>query len=75
MLVQIADEGLGGVWLGWYPDKDRMAAFSSHFGLPVHILPFSIIALGYPAKTLVSSNRFDSSRVHYDSWGKHQDIS
>jgi nitroreductase len=71
MLLQITEEGLGGVWLGWYPDKTRVAAFSQRFGLPPHIIPFSIIVLGYPARPVQKADRFDPSRVHYGVYGKH----
>ncbi|GHV94063.1 NAD(P)H nitroreductase [Spirochaetia bacterium] len=70
ILLQIVDEGLGGVWLGWYPDKSRVAALSARFKLPSHIVPFSVIALGYPAKKPQSANRFDSKKVHYGVYGQ-----
>jgi nitroreductase len=70
VLLQITEEGLGGVWLGWYPDKGRVSAFSARFKLPPTIVPVSLIALGYPAKETHphSKTRFDTSRVHYESW-------
>jgi nitroreductase len=69
ILLRITDEGLGGVWLGWYPDKGRMSVLASHFKLPSNVLPFSVIALGYPAKSAVSAGRFDAAKVHYGRWG------
>ncbi|MDR0602551.1 MAG: nitroreductase family protein [Treponema sp.] len=68
ILVQITCEGLGGVWLGWYPDMDRVAALSLRFGLPSHITPFSVVALGYPAAPAVLKDRYDPSKVHYGVW-------
>jgi nitroreductase len=68
VLLQIVDEGLGGVWLGWYPDKNRMAALAARFGLPPHIVPFSVTALGYAAKPAPAADRFDASKVHYGAW-------
>jgi nitroreductase len=68
ILLQIVDEGLGGVWLGWYPDKARVSAFSVRFGLPDSILPFSLVALGYAASPPVKADRFDASRVHYEGF-------
>ncbi|MDR1588189.1 MAG: nitroreductase family protein [Treponema sp.] len=70
IVLQIVDEGLGGVWLGWYPDKSRTAALSAHFGLPPHIVPFSVVALGYAVKP-AAADRFDMSKVHYGAWGRH----
>jgi nitroreductase len=72
ILLQITEEGLGGVWLGWYPDMDRVRAFAERFGLPGNILPFAVIALGYPAKIPEVADRFDPRRVHYGAWGKQK---
>jgi nitroreductase len=71
ILLQISEEGLGGVWLGWYPDEERVKALSGYLGLPSHIVPFSVVALGYPAKSLPAGDRFDPSRVHYGAYGKN----
>jgi nitroreductase len=70
ILLQAVQEGLGGVWLGWYPDEGRVSAFAARFGLPPHILPFSVVALGYPAKTPEPAFRFDADRVYYGAYGK-----
>ncbi|MDR0390202.1 MAG: nitroreductase family protein [Spirochaetaceae bacterium] len=69
ILLQIEEEGLGGVWLGWYPEMERVKAFSARFGLPSHIVPFSMVVLGYPAHPHKPSERYDGSRVHYGRWG------
>jgi nitroreductase len=65
ILLQIVDEGLGGVWLGWYPDMARVKAFAERFGLPPHVVPFSVIALGYPANPPQKADRYDAAKVHY----------
>jgi nitroreductase len=70
ILLQIVEEGLGGVWLGWYPDPERVGSFSKRFTLPSHIIPFSVVALGYPAQEYETTSRFDASRVHYGAYGK-----
>jgi nitroreductase len=70
ILLQISEEGLGGVWLGWYPDESRVKAFSAGFGLPGHIIPFSVVALGYPANPVKTASRFNPSLVHYGAYGK-----
>ncbi|GHU14836.1 NAD(P)H nitroreductase [Spirochaetia bacterium] len=67
-LLQITEEGLGGVWLGWYPDKERVKVFSDYFGLPAHIVPVALIALGYPAKESHPKDRYDPHKVHWESW-------
>jgi nitroreductase len=71
ILLQITEEGLGGVWLGWYPDKARITALSRHLSLPSPIIPFAVIALGYPANPIKPADRFDPAKVHYGVYGKH----
>jgi nitroreductase len=68
-LLQICDEGLGGVWLGWYPNKERVTVFMKRFGLPPHIVPLGLIALGYAAAQTLPKDRFDPARVHYERYG------
>jgi nitroreductase len=70
ILLQITDEGLGGVWLGWYPAMDRVKTLAARFGIPGHVLPFSIVVLGYPSRTPGKRDRFDPEKVHYEAWGK-----
>lgn len=47
ILLQIAAEGLGGCWMGFYPDEDRVNSVRKYFNLPEDRIPFSVIALGY----------------------------
>ncbi|GMO22371.1 MAG: nitroreductase family protein [Termitinemataceae bacterium] len=68
ILLQAAQEKLGGVWLGWYPDSNRVKRFSDYFKLPKHIVPLSVIALGYPAKDAEPANRYDEKLVHFGKW-------
>jgi nitroreductase len=70
ILLQITEEGLGGVWLGWYPAMERIKAFTARFGLPAHIVPFSVIPLGYPAQIPGKKDRYDPEKVHYGAWNK-----
>lgn len=68
ILLTIADLDLGGVWLGVYPREDRVKKLQALFGMPDHIIPFSIIALGYPAEQKPPKDIFESHRIRYNSW-------
>ena len=59
---------LGAVWLGIYPKEARVAGIRKLFGLPGHILPVSLIAIGSPAEHKGRENRFKASRVHTNRW-------
>jgi nitroreductase len=60
--------GLGGVWLGVYPNKERVEGMRRLAGVPDHVVPMAFIVIGYPAETPPSPERYDSTRVHYNSW-------
>lgn len=71
ILLAATAMGIGSVWLGVYPNEDRVKAISDYFGIPENIAPFNIISLGYPQdeesfKEL--PERFKKDRIHYNTW-------
>ncbi|MBQ9198062.1 MAG: nitroreductase family protein [Clostridia bacterium] len=57
--------GLGGVWLGIAPQKERMDKVAEILNLPDNVTAFSLFALGYPAERHAQEDRFDASRIHF----------
>jgi nitroreductase len=68
MLLEIADLGLGGVWLGVHPIKDRVERISRLLGIPENVIPLSLIAIGHPAENKEPKNEFDEQRIKYNRW-------
>lgn len=68
ILLVAHDLGLGAVWLGVYPRKERMEALSKFFNIPQNIIPVSLIAIGYPAESKTKPERFKPERIHYNKW-------
>ena len=68
ILIAAKTKGLGSVWLGFYPREDRIESLRKLFWLPENIVPFSAVALGYPAEDKPYQKRFSSQRVHYNGW-------
>ncbi|NLP17374.1 MAG: nitroreductase family protein [Clostridiales bacterium] len=68
ILLEAAYLGLGGVWLGVAPMKDRMDLISELYGLKSKLRPFCVIPIGYPEEGQEHKyvDRFDSNRVHYE---------
>jgi len=60
--------GLGAVWIGIYPRKERMSAISRLIQLPVNILPVAVVAYGYPAEKKESAKRYTENRIHINEW-------
>ncbi len=67
MLLAAHAKGLGSVWCGVYPAEDRVENFRKLLKLPDHIVPFSLIPLGFPAEEKKPMERFDAARIH-DNW-------
>lgn len=72
MLLAAHGLGLGGVWVGVYPCEDRVGKFRELLDIPQHVIPFSLVAIGYPAEHLPKAKRFDPSRIHYERWSHPQ---
>lgn len=67
ILLQVAELGLGAVWVGTYPIDERIERVQQVFNLDKHILPFSLIGIGYPKNenANVYVDRYDPSRISY----------
>ncbi|GAA0742839.1 nitroreductase family protein [Clostridium oceanicum] len=68
ILIEAQDKGLGAVWLGVYPMKERVDGIKEILKLPEGIIPLSVISIGYPNENKKPSDRFNKERIHYDRW-------
>jgi nitroreductase len=68
ILLAAHAQGLGAVWCGIYPPKDRVRAIRKLLALPHHITPLCLIPLGYPAETKPPASRYDPARIHHERW-------
>lgn len=70
LLLAAHSLGLGAVWLGTWPQMERVEAQAKLFNLPETVIPHSIIALGYPAedKSGVPHKDYEDDRVHFEKW-------
>lgn len=71
MLLAIHELGLGSVWLGVFPAEDRVSGIKNLFQLPDHIIPFSLLPIGYPDENKEAEDRFDPHRIHYNNWSNN----
>lgn len=62
--------GIGSVWLGTWPQMDRVEKQIELFDLPEHIVPHSVIALGYSKDTenVEEKENYDADCVHFERW-------
>ena len=68
LLLAAHDLGLGSVWLGVYPRKERMEPIVQMFDLPENIIPISLVPIGYPDEIHDTPVRFKKSRIHFNRW-------
>jgi len=68
MLLAAHSMGLGGVWLGIQPRKDRIKGIKELLELPDRIAPVSLIVLGYPDEKKGPVDRYRPDRVHFNRW-------
>lgn len=60
--------GLGAVWIGIVPRKNRIESVKKVFNLPLNIIPFALVAVGYPDEKRAFPERFRKERIHYEKW-------
>lgn len=65
LLLAITGEGLGGVWLGIAPHKERMETVERILNLPKTLHAFALVPVGYPAEHRKQEDRFDPSRIRF----------
>lgn len=71
MLLEATYLGLGNIWLGIYPHKNRVDTVRELFSLPEHVIPMGLFAAGYAAKEKPPIDRYMEDRVHWESYGEH----
>ena len=70
--------GLGGVWLGTWPEMERVEGQKKLFDLPDTVIPHSVLAIGWPSREeFTDSDRpkappkppeDPAERIHYEKW-------
>ncbi|MGA2478240.1 MAG: nitroreductase family protein [Spirochaetia bacterium] len=68
MLLEIAGQGYGGVWLGVYPVEERVKGLRSLLGVPEDIVPFSLVAVGRPAEAMDRKTIYVPEKVRSERW-------
>jgi len=68
LLLAAAAQGLGAVWTGVYPLEDRVSGMRKLLNLPEHVIPLSLVPVGFPAELPAKADRFKAERVHKDRW-------
>ncbi len=68
LLLAATALGLGTVWCGVHPEKERVDMVRGVLGIPPRIVPFCLIPVGFPAEHKPPRTQYDATRVHRDVW-------
>jgi len=68
ILLAAHAKGLGGVWLGIFPDSERVFGMQALLEMPKDVRPVALVALGHPASRPEPADRFDETRIHHNHW-------
>lgn len=69
MILAAEGLGIGSVWLGTWPQMERVDNQRKLFSLPDTVIPHSVIAFGYPAEEKNGEHLdYEEGRVHFEQW-------
>ena len=68
ILLTVEALELGAVWTAVHPHEERFAEVRKILGLPENIIPFNVIAIGYPNGPEQPTDRFKKEKVHWNKW-------
>jgi nitroreductase len=68
LLIEAETLGLGAVWLGVHPLRERVEGMRGLLGLPDEVVAFAIVAVGHPVERKPPADRFEAARVHREQW-------
>lgn len=68
MLLEAESLGIGSVWLGFYPEEDRVEKLKAFLDLPEQIKPLWVVAFGYPARPGHVMDKYKEEKVHHETY-------
>lgn len=60
--------GLGGVWLGLYPNEQRIEEVRRVCGIPKTVIPVTLVSIGYPDNRPAPRGLYIEQKVHTDTY-------
>lgn len=68
ILIAATGMGLGTVWVGIYPNEERVKAVQEALNMPEHVIPLGAVYVGYPAEHKEPRTQYNEQRVHWQAY-------
>ena len=68
ILLAVETFGLGAVWTGVYPRKERINWVKEVLDIPAEVVPLNVIPIGYPTKPPLIKDKFKPNKIHINKW-------
>lgn len=68
ILLAAESMGLGAVWLGVYPVKERTEGVRKILNIPENVVPLNILSIGYPKGLEKPKDKFEMEKIHKEKW-------
>ena len=68
ILLAAHSHGLGAVFTGAWPTKERGDKVKEYLGMPENYEVLGVIPMGYPAENPEPKDKWNPDAVHYNSW-------
>lgn len=68
LLLAARGKGIGAVWCGVHPVREREEYLKKLLKLPDRIMPFALVCLGYTEMKFHKEDRFRADRIHEGGW-------
>lgn len=69
ILLAATGMGLGAVWTGTYPSKERCATVAEALKLPESLIPLNTIVIGYPDTEPTPKDKWKKENISYNVYG------
>jgi len=68
ILIAATGLGLGSVWVGVYPDEEKVKTIRQILNIPDTVIPLGLVYLGYPAEIKAPRTQYDEQKVHWQKY-------
>lgn len=68
LLLAAHGMGLGAVWCGIYPNRERTEQLQQVLSLPEHIVPLNIIPIGMPKEEPKPKDKWQKDKIHFNKY-------